>query len=109
MHGVVETYFDTAVVITVLVILGQVLELRARSQTSTAITDAPITKRRMAAYMSRGRRETLWAGCSAMSVAAGSVFARSEAISSSAFGKGELPLARLNRSRSTAALLGRSK
>ena len=37
MHGVVETYFDTAAVITVLVLLGQVLELRARSQTGTAI------------------------------------------------------------------------
>lgn len=37
MHGVVETYFDTAVVITVLVLLGQLLELRARSQTSAAI------------------------------------------------------------------------
>ena len=37
MHGMVETYFDTAAVITVLVLLGQVLELRARSQTSSAI------------------------------------------------------------------------
>jgi P-type Cu+ transporter len=37
VHGVVETYFDTAVVITVLVLLGQVLELRARSRTSAAI------------------------------------------------------------------------
>jgi Cu+-exporting ATPase len=37
MHGVVETYFDTAVVITVLVLLGQVLELRARGRTSAAI------------------------------------------------------------------------
>ena len=37
VHGVVETYFDTAVVITVLVLLGQVLELRARGQTSSAI------------------------------------------------------------------------
>ena len=37
MHGVVETYFDTAAVITVLILLGQVLELRARSQTGTAI------------------------------------------------------------------------
>jgi Cu+-exporting ATPase len=37
MHGVVEPYFDTAVVITVLVLLGQVLELRARSRTSAAI------------------------------------------------------------------------
>ena len=37
MHGVVETYFDTAAVITVLILLGQVMELRARSQTGTAI------------------------------------------------------------------------
>ena len=37
MNGVVETYFDTAVVITVLVLLGQVLELRARGQTTSAI------------------------------------------------------------------------
>ena len=37
MHGIVETYFDTAVVITVLVLLGQVLELRARGRTSAAI------------------------------------------------------------------------
>src|SRR5262249_845866 len=33
----VETYFDTAAVVTVLVLLGQVLEIRARSQTSGAI------------------------------------------------------------------------
>jgi Cu+-exporting ATPase len=37
VHGVVETYFDTAVVITVLVLLGQVLELRARGRTGQAI------------------------------------------------------------------------
>ena len=37
VHGVVETYFDTAVVVTVLVLLGQVLELKARGQTSSAI------------------------------------------------------------------------
>ena len=37
MHGVVDTYFDTAAVITVLILLGQVLELRARSQTGSAI------------------------------------------------------------------------
>jgi Cu+-exporting ATPase len=37
MHGAVETYFDTAVVITALVLLGQVLELRARRQTGAAI------------------------------------------------------------------------
>jgi Cu+-exporting ATPase len=35
--GAVESYFDTAAVVTVLVLLGQVLELRARSQTSGAI------------------------------------------------------------------------
>ena len=51
VHGVVETYFDTAVVITVLVLLGQVLELRARGQTSGAIRQllglAPKTARRL--------------------------------------------------------------
>jgi Cu+-exporting ATPase len=36
-HGAVEPYFDTAVVVTVLVLLGQVLELKARGQTSGAI------------------------------------------------------------------------
>jgi Cu+-exporting ATPase len=35
--GVVEPYFDTAAVVTVLVLLGQVLELRARGQTTSAI------------------------------------------------------------------------
>jgi Cu+-exporting ATPase len=37
LHGVVATYFDTAVVVTVLVLLGQVLELRARGRTNGAI------------------------------------------------------------------------
>jgi Cu+-exporting ATPase len=37
MDGRVDPYFDTAVVVTALVLLGQVLELRARSQTSTAL------------------------------------------------------------------------
>ena len=37
LHGRVEPYFDTAVVVTALVLLGQVLELRARSGTSTAL------------------------------------------------------------------------
>jgi Cu+-exporting ATPase len=53
VHGVVETYFDTAVVITVLVLLGQVLELRARGRTSAAIRQllamAPRTARRLRA------------------------------------------------------------
>jgi Cu+-exporting ATPase len=35
--GAVEVYFDTAAVITSLILLGQVLELRARGQTSGAI------------------------------------------------------------------------
>jgi Cu+-exporting ATPase len=35
--GAVMTYFDTAVVVTVLILLGQVIELKARSQTSGAI------------------------------------------------------------------------
>jgi heavy metal translocating P-type ATPase len=37
MDGVVAVYFEPAAVITVLVLLGQVLELRAREQTSGAI------------------------------------------------------------------------
>jgi P-type Cu+ transporter len=37
VHGVVETYYDTAVVVTALVLLGQVLELRARSRTTSAL------------------------------------------------------------------------
>jgi P-type Cu+ transporter len=49
VHGVVETYFDTAVVIVVLVLLGQVLELKARGRTSAALREllglAPNTAR----------------------------------------------------------------
>ena len=51
MHGAVVPYFDTAVVVTVLVLLGQVLELRARSRTGAAIRGllelAPKTARRI--------------------------------------------------------------
>jgi P-type Cu+ transporter len=36
-HGGVELYFETAAVITVLVLLGQVLELRARHRTGSAV------------------------------------------------------------------------
>jgi Cu+-exporting ATPase len=47
--GTVAVYFEAAAVITVLVLLGQVMELRARSQTSTAIKSllrlAPTTAR----------------------------------------------------------------
>jgi len=37
MHGAVPTYFESAAVIIVLVLLGQMLELRARAQTGGAI------------------------------------------------------------------------
>ncbi|HEX7966654.1 MAG TPA: heavy metal translocating P-type ATPase [Stellaceae bacterium] len=51
MHGEVPVYFEAAAVITTLVLLGQVLELRARSQTSSAIRAlldlAPATARRV--------------------------------------------------------------
>jgi len=51
--GGVEPYFDTAVVIIVLVLLGQVLELRARGRTGAAIRAllelAPSTARRVTA------------------------------------------------------------
>jgi P-type Cu+ transporter len=50
-HGDVPVYFEAAAVITTLVLLGQVLELRARSQTSSAIKAllglAPKTARRL--------------------------------------------------------------
>ncbi|WP_424593889.1 heavy metal translocating P-type ATPase [Bradyrhizobium sp.] len=53
MHGAVAVYFEAAAVITVLVLLGQVLELRARAQTSGAIRAllglAPKTARRVTA------------------------------------------------------------
>lgn len=51
MHGAVAVYFEAAAVITVLVLLGQVLELRARASTSDAIRAllglAPKTARRI--------------------------------------------------------------
>ncbi|WP_213741786.1 heavy metal translocating P-type ATPase [Bradyrhizobium sp. dw_411] len=53
MHGMVAVYFEAAAVITVLVLLGQVLELRARERTSGAIRAllglAPKTARRITA------------------------------------------------------------
>ena len=51
-HGTVAVYFEAAAVIVALVLLGQVLELRARSRTGTAIRAllglAPKTARRLA-------------------------------------------------------------
>ena len=53
MNGNVPLYFEAATVVTVLVLLGQVLELKARSQTSSAIKAllglAPAKARRAAA------------------------------------------------------------
>jgi Cu+-exporting ATPase len=50
-HGTVPVYFEASAVIVALVLLGQVLELRARSQTSSAIRSllrlAPKTARRI--------------------------------------------------------------
>jgi Cu+-exporting ATPase len=50
-HGMVAVYFEAAAVITVLALLGQVLELRARENTSGAIRAllrlAPHTARRI--------------------------------------------------------------
>jgi len=51
LHGEVAVYFEAAAVITTLVLLGQVLELRARSRTGAAIQAlmglAPATARRV--------------------------------------------------------------
>ena len=56
--GAVPVYFEAAAVITVLVLLGQVLELRAREATSGAIRAlldlAPKTARRIRAGRQRG-------------------------------------------------------
>jgi P-type Cu+ transporter len=52
-HGVIPVYYEAAAVITVLVLLGQVLELRAREKTGSAIRAllnlAPKTARRIRA------------------------------------------------------------
>jgi Cu+-exporting ATPase len=54
MDGTVAVYFEAAAVITVLVLLGQVLELRAREQTGSAIRAllnlAPKTARRLGGH-----------------------------------------------------------
>ena len=60
MGGEVAVYFEPAAVIVVLVLLGQVLELRARSRTGAAIRKllglAPPTARRIQRGRQRGRR-----------------------------------------------------
>ena len=63
MHGTVPVYFESAAVIVVLVLLGQVLELRARERTSGALQAlldlAPETARRI---FPDGREEDVPAG-----------------------------------------------
>ncbi|MEQ1614627.1 MAG: copper-translocating P-type ATPase, partial [Hyphomicrobiaceae bacterium] len=57
-HGVVPVYFEAAAVITVLVLLGQVLELRAREQTSGAIKALlNLTPKRATRVTADGREE----------------------------------------------------
>jgi len=57
VHGEVALYFEAAAVIVTLVLLGQVLELRARSQTGAADTAllglAPTTARRVSAVAAK--------------------------------------------------------
>ena len=57
MGGEVAVYFEAAAAITTLVLLGQVMELRARSQTSAAIKAllglAPKTARLIRVTMAR--------------------------------------------------------
>ena len=61
-NGQVAVYFEAAAVITALVLLGQVLELRARSRTSSAIRSllglAPKTARRIQTVTSEGTERT---------------------------------------------------
>jgi P-type Cu+ transporter len=56
-EGVVTPYFETAAMITVLVLLGQVLELRARGQTSSAIRKLLGLAPRTARIVGRDGRE----------------------------------------------------
>ena len=61
--GAVAVYFEAAAVITVLVLLGQVLELRAREQTSGAIRAlldlAPKTARRLRRRAAKRRSRSM--------------------------------------------------
>ena len=57
VHGGVEVYFEAAAVITALVLLGQVLELRARQRTSGAIRELLHLAPQMAHRVSGGGEE----------------------------------------------------
>ncbi|MCC6572258.1 MAG: copper-translocating P-type ATPase [Planctomycetes bacterium] len=56
-HGVVPVYFEAAAVITTLVLVGQVLELRARSNTSAAIRELLDLAPKMARRVTAGGEE----------------------------------------------------
>ena len=55
-HDVVPVYFEAAAVITTLVLLGQVLELRAREQTGGAIRALSILRQRLRGSFMRKAR-----------------------------------------------------
>ncbi len=56
-HGRVPIYFEAAAVITTLVLLGQVLELRARGQTSNAIRSLLSLEPKKARFVFNGREQ----------------------------------------------------
>jgi Cu+-exporting ATPase len=56
-HGRVPTYFEAAAVITTLVLLGQVLELRARGRTSAAIRSLLALGPKKARFVFNGREQ----------------------------------------------------
>jgi Cu+-exporting ATPase len=59
MHGKTGIYFEAAAIITVLVLLGQVLELRARSKTGSAIRALLDLAPKMAHIIREGREEDI--------------------------------------------------
>ena len=56
-NGTVAVYFESAAVIVTLVLLGQVMELRARSQTNSAIRSCLILRQKLPAYCARMRQK----------------------------------------------------
>ncbi len=58
LRGGVAVYFEAAAVIITLVLLGQVLELRARQRTSGAIRELLIWRRRLRTWRPEERNET---------------------------------------------------
>jgi P-type Cu+ transporter len=60
MHGGVAVYFEAAAVIITLVLLGQVLELRARQRTSSAIRELLHLAPQIAHLVSGGTERDVW-------------------------------------------------